>query len=171
MTDGENAPVPVPKLSDVVKVQDGVKPLDQAVLDIEAARLRGKRLNYREIAAEMKCSVSTAYLRVQRAYKDAKVEATDLARSFERDRLDTLWRKAEEIANTVHYVSAHGKVVVHPGTGEPLIDDMPVLAAQKEMRALSESYRKLEGLDQPTKVEQSGAIEYKISGADPADLV
>lgn len=158
------------KLSDVVKVEKGVPPMDQAVLDIEAARLRGQRMTYREIAAEMGCSAATAHDRVKRAYRDARVEATDLARQFERDRLDHLWRRADKIARTVHYVSAHGKVVIDPDTGKPLVDPMPVLAAQKEMRALAESYRKLEGLDQPSRVEQTGTVEYKVVGVDPSEL-
>lgn len=149
---------------------DEQRPLDQDVLDIQAARLRNKRYTYRQIAEAMGCSNSTAYDRVQRVYKDAKVEATEMARHMERERLDELWQRAEEIANRTHYVTAHGKIVLDKD-GNPVIDDGPVLAARREQRALAESYRKLEGLDQPQKVEQSGSVEYKISGADPSDLV
>ncbi len=144
--------------------------IDQSILDIEAARLRAKRMNYRQIAAEMNCTVSTAYDRVQRVYQAAKVEVTETARQIERERLDELWRNAQNIADTVHYVTAHGKVVLHPETGEPIVDDAPRIAAFKEMRAIAESYRKLEGLDQPTKVEQSGNVRYEIAGVDPTDL-
>lgn len=141
---------------------------DVRALEIEAARLRGKRLTYQEIGERMGTSRQTAWNRVQRAYKAARADATDVAREFERERLDALYRRAEEVAEKTHYVTAHGKVVVNPETGEPLIDPMPVLAAYKEMRQIAESYRKLEGLDQPTKVEQSGTVEYKVVGLDPA---
>lgn len=171
MTENQGAPEPVPNRAEVLKVEKGVRPMDQDVLDIEAARLRGKRLQYRQIAKEMGCSVSTAYDRVQRVYRDAKVEATETARLQERERLDELWQHAEKTANTTYYQTAHGKVVRDPDTGAPLVDPLPNLAARKEMRALSESYRKLEGLDQPAKVEQSGSLEYKISGFDPSNLV
>jgi DNA-binding Lrp family transcriptional regulator len=143
---------------------------DQAALDIEAARLRGKRLSYREIGERMGCSQSAAHARVQRAYKAARADATDVAREFERERLDKLYRKAEEVASKTHYVTAHGKVVAHPETGQPLEDPMPVLAAYKEMRSIAESYRKLEGLDQPTKVEQTGTVKYEVVGVELPDL-
>jgi hypothetical protein len=47
---------------------------------------------------------------------------------------------------------------------------MPVLAAYKEMRSIAESYRKLEGLDQPTKVEQTGTVKYEVVGVELPDL-
>lgn len=144
---------------------------DVRALDIEAARLRGKRMTYREIGERMGCTYQTAWSRVQRAYKMARADATDVARDFERERLDVLYRKAEEVAEKTHYLTAHGKVVTHPETGDPLIDPMPVLAAYKEMRQIAESYRKLEGLDQPTKVEQSGTVKYEVVGVDTSDLV
>jgi hypothetical protein len=144
---------------------------DTMALDIEAARLRGKRLTYRQIGEIMGCSHQTAWDRVQRAYKAARADATDTARGLERDRLEGLWQRAEVIAEKEHYVTAHGKVVTHPETGEPLIDPMPVLAAYKEMRAIAESFRKLEGLDQPTKVEQTGTVKYEVVGIDVADLI
>lgn len=144
---------------------------DLAALDIEAARLRGKRMTYREIGERMGCAPGTAHARVRRAYAAALVESTDMAREFERERLDALYRKAEEVAQKTHYQVAHGKVVHDPETGQPLIDDMPKLAAYKEMRSIAESYRKLEGLDQPTKVEQSGTVKYEVVGVDPAVLV
>jgi predicted DNA-binding protein (UPF0251 family) len=143
---------------------------DVRALEIEAARLRGKRMTYREIGERMGCSYQTAWSRVQRAYKAARADATDVAREFERQRLDEMYRKAEDIAEKTHYVTAHGKVVINPETGQPLVDPMPVLAAYKEMRQIAESYRKLEGLDQPTKVEQSGTVKYEVVGVDPSDL-
>ncbi|MFD9398353.1 hypothetical protein ACFWA4_05970 [Streptomyces sp. NPDC060011] len=147
------------------------RPLDQVVIDTEAARLRGQeRLNYREIGERMGCAPQTAYDRVQRAYKSALVEATDQARAFERERLDKLWRKAEEIANKTHFVTAHGKVVRHPESNEPLVDSAPVLQAYQEMRRVAESYRRLEGLDSPTKVEQTGSVTYEVVGVDTSDL-
>lgn len=144
---------------------------DVRALDIEAARLRGKRMTYREIGERMGTSYQTAWERVQRAYKAARADATDVAREYERERLDAMYRKAEAIAEETHYVTAHGKVVMHPETGQPLVDPMPSIAAYKEMRAIAESYRKLEGLDQPTKVEQSGGLKVEIVGVDPQDLV
>lgn len=143
---------------------------EQVAIDAEAARLRGLRYTHREIAAEMKCSVKTAQDRIARAYRDTLSEPAELARQFERERLDGLWRRAEEIANTVHYVTAHGKIVVDPDTGEKIVDDGPKLAAISSMRAIAESYRKLDGLDAPTRVEQSGSVKYEVVGFDTSAL-
>jgi hypothetical protein len=143
---------------------------DVRALDIEAARLRGKRMTYREIGERMGTSHQTAWLRVQRAYKAARADATDVAREFERQRLDEQYREALAIKEEVHYVTAHGKVVCHPETGQPLIDPAPKLAALQRMQSIAESYRKLEGLDQPTKVEQSGTVKYEVVGVDVTDL-
>jgi len=107
---------------------------------------------------------------VQRAYKAARADATDVAREFERQRLDEQYREAERIKNETHYVTAHGKVVTHPETGDPLVDAAPALAALARMQSIAESYRKLEGLDQPTKVEQSGTVKYEVVGVDVTDL-
>jgi hypothetical protein len=126
-------------------------------------------MTYAQIAREMGCSPSTAFERVQRVYQATRVETAETARQFERERLDGLWQKAEAIASTVHYVVAHGKVV-KDDDGNPVIDDGPVLAARREQRAIAESYRKLDGLDAPTKVEQSGAVTYEVVGIDPSDL-
>jgi hypothetical protein len=143
---------------------------DFRALEIEAARLRGKRMTYREIGERMGTSYQTAWSRVQNAYKHARADATDVARDFERERLDHQYREAVAVKDEVHYLTAHGKVVLHPETGEPLIDPAPKLAALARMQSIAESYRKLEGLDQPTKVEQTGGLKVEIVGVDPSDI-
>lgn len=143
---------------------------EQVAIDAEAARLRGLRYSYRQIAAEMGCNPKTAFERVERAMRDTLAEPSEAARQFERERLDTLWHHAETIATTPHYVVAHGKVVTDPITGDNLVDDNVVLAARREQRMIAESYRKLDGLDAPTRVEQSGAVKYEIVGVSVEDL-
>lgn len=144
---------------------------DQIALDIEAARLRGKRLTYRQIGERMGCSGQTAWDRVQRAYKRSLADAVDVARQFERDRLDEQYQEAQKIYDKDHCLTAHGKVVMHPETGDPLLDPAPKLAALARMQSIAESLRKLEGLDQPTRVEQSGTVKYEVVGVDVSDLV
>lgn len=136
--------------------------------DAQAAMLRAKRMTYREIAEIQGCNVKTAHERVQRGLKLAIYEDVDTGRQFERARLDMLWRKVSEIAEKPHYAMAHGKLVLDK-EGEPIVDDGPNLTAFRELRAIGESYRKLEGLDQPTRVEQSGSMVYRIEGVDPAE--
>lgn len=142
---------------------------EQVRIDAEAAHLRGQRLSYKRIGEIMGCDASTARDRVLRSYRDTLTEPAAEARQYERERLDALWVHAENIANTKHFVTAHGKVV-KDDFGDPVIDDAPVIAARREQRMIAESYRKLDGLDAPAKIEQSGGIRYEIVGVPDGDL-
>lgn len=144
---------------------------EQDRVDIQAAELRGQRLTYREIADHMKCDVRTAYDRVQRAMSNGLVDDPAVSRQLERERLDRMYRTAEKVSKATHYAMAHGKVVHHPVTGDPLLDPTVNLAAVREMRQVAESLRKLDGLDAPTRVEQNSTTEFRIVGIDPNDLV
>lgn len=141
---------------------------DAETLDAQAAKLRSQRMTYREIAEVQKCSVATAHERAQRGLQWIMYEDVDTGRQFERARLDLLWTKVWDIAMREHTAVAHGKVV-KDDEGNPIIDDSQNLQALRELRAIGESYRKLEGLDQPTRVEQSGSMVYRIEGVDPAE--
>jgi hypothetical protein len=72
----------------------------------------------------------------------------------EGERLDRLVRVLDKVVRTEHYASsASGNLVLHPDTGEPLIDDAPVVQAGIALLRVSESRRKLLGLDAPRQVE------------------
>lgn len=85
---------------------------------------------------------------------------------------------AHEIMNTHHVAHGNGRVVrreIEQPDGsiifEDVLDDGPRLAAANTLKALSESYRKLRGLDAPTKVsaEVDTTVNYVIN-ATPEEL-
>jgi hypothetical protein len=69
-----------------------------------------------------------------------------------------------------HLTVSHGKVITvkdEEGNDVPLIDDAPVLQAVDRIRALSESRRKLLGLDAPARL----SIDAEHLGQEVADLL
>ena len=87
---------------------------------------------------------------VQRALVATQQEPADELRRLESERLDDLTRHLQRVLASRHlHVSASGKVATDPSTGEPLRDWGPVIAACAQLRQISESRRKLHGLDAP----------------------
>lgn len=128
---------------------------------------------YRHIADAMGISVSTAWDRVQRGLRiiDAVTyETAERARAAHRARLHAAAEVAMQVMARDHVHVAHGKVVTDDA-GNVILDDGPKLAAAGKVKELSESLRKLDGLDQPSKVEHSGGISYEVVGIAPEDLV
>jgi hypothetical protein len=136
--------------------------------DAAAARLRSEGKSYRQIAAELGCDLHTAHDAVQRAIAAVVAEPAAAAIHFELDRLDRLHRAAMEVLERHHVTVSNGKVIVVDG--EPLLDDGPVLAAIDRLVRISESRRKLLGLDQPAKMNVSGGLTYEVVGVDTEAL-
>lgn len=123
--------------------------------DLRAITLKRQGSTYDQIAAEMGyADYSGAYKAVQRGLQDAcREEASELV-AMEAERLDALRRMFEKIAATKHLViSLHsGKVVMDPMNPDvPLEDDAPVQSAGLALLKVSESWRKLKGLDAPAR--------------------
>jgi len=121
--------------------------------DAKACALRRKGLTYDDIAAELGFrDRSAARKSVKRALGTIAGEPAAELVTLEAERLDELTRCLYRIVATVHYVvTPGGKLARHPDTGEPLADPGPVLAALRELRAVSESRRRLLGLDAPAQ--------------------
>jgi hypothetical protein len=109
---------------------------------------------------------------VQRALEAARTEMAETAeelRQLEVERLDRLIRAAVGVLDRRHVVVSHGRIVregkpyvtdegtaeIAEGAGSPLIDDTPTLQAIDRVMRLSESKRRLLGLDAPAKAEFS----------------
>jgi hypothetical protein len=124
--------------------------ISQAIDDAEAAaaavRLRTLGLSYREIAAEQGVSVATAHARVQRALAAVPVESVSELRRVELDRLDDLHKRLYAVARAEHPMVSHGRVIAG------VRDLSPNLAAMAQLLRVSESRRKLLGLDAPTRL-------------------
>ena len=86
-----------------------------------------------------------------RALSRKPAQNVDQLRAQESERLEYLWRKcAELIENPKLAHSAIGKVIQDPrNPGEYLVDQSAQIAAMKEYRLQSESYRRMCGVDIP----------------------
>lgn len=143
--------------------------IDTAEYDARAARLRARGLSYRAIAAELGYAEhSSARDAVLRALAAAPQEAGAEARQVELDRLDRLVEKATRIMETAHLAYNNKGVVEWEGAA--LEDDAPALAAVAALMRLSESRRKLLGLDAEQKISVSGDVRYELVGFDPAEV-
>jgi len=135
--------------------------LEQREKDLRALEARRRNLTYHQIAANLGySSVSGAYAAVQRALEDSVREASDAVRQLELDRLDELARHMYRMLAARHVVVIQsgkdaGKLVTDDDTGLPLQDWAPVERAVARLQSISESRRRLLGLDAPvrTKVE------------------
>lgn len=143
--------------------------IETAEYDAQAARLRSRGLSYRDIAAELGYSSHTSAMdAVKRALASVPQEAGAEARQVELDRLDRLVEKATRIMETRH-LAYNNKGVVE-WEDEALEDDAPALAAVAALMRLSESRRKLLGLDAEQKVAVSGDVRYEIVGLAAEDI-
>lgn len=136
-----------------------------AARDAEAAALRAQGKTYRAIAERLDISVQTAHEAVKRAYLAVVQESAEEALKIELDRLDLLQEKAMTLLS--------GAYIKFQGSGESmveLVDVGPNLTAIETLRKISESRRKLLGLDQPAKVNVSGGIAYTLNGVDLKDV-
>jgi hypothetical protein len=134
--------------------------------DAEAARLRGEGLSYKAIAHRMGCSKSTAFERVHRAWRDTLTEPAEQARAVELARLEEIHDAAMAVLLRDHITVSHGHVV-KDDDGNVILDDGPRLAAIDRLRQVSESRRKLLGLDAPTKV----SVDAENLGREVADIL
>lgn len=138
-----------------------------------AARWTRNNWTYQEIADALGyASKSTAHDSVQRGLHAIQHETElDLAKSraTHRARLSLALEVAMDVMAKEHVHVSNGRVV-HDADGTPVLDDGPALAAADRVRTLSESLRKLDGLDAPTQVQHSGGVTYEVIGIDPAEL-
>lgn len=125
--------------------------IEDAELDRDAAKLRSKRLTYRQIADEMGSSVTTAHDRVRRALATVPREAAEELMALEMDMLDRLDREALTVLSHDHVKVTDGGKIVTDDAGQPILDDMPKLRAIDALRRNSESRRRLKGIDAPTR--------------------
>jgi hypothetical protein len=124
----------------------------------KAFELRRAGLPYRGIARELGISEKTAHQDVQRVLAGlAEIErqSAEEYRALELDRLGELQVEATRILRQTHPLISGGKVLSgFTSDGKPfgLTDPAPKLAAIDRLLRISESRRKLLGLDAPTQI-------------------
>ena len=123
-----------------------------------AARWINDGWTLREIADALELkSKSAAHDSVQRGLRTTRepLEAdAERARAAHRARLGYALEVATEVMGRDHVHVSQGRIMVGDN-GNPLIDDGPKLAAAGKVKELSESLRKLDGLDAPQSAEVS----------------
>jgi hypothetical protein len=152
--DGHESAAPNPH-AHLERPRDGhgnfARSIDTARRDARAAELRAKGWQYQAIADELGWSArGDACRAVQRVLKETVQEAGDELRAMERDRLDRLSAAAWAVLDRQHVTVSNGQIIRLDG--EPLLDDGPILQAIDRLLRISESRRKLEGLDAPSRV-------------------
>lgn len=145
-----------------------IRTVETAERDAKAARMRSRGMSYRDIARALHIDVRTAHTAVKNAMQEIIREDAEAAIQFELDRLDEMHQAALKVLERHHIVVSNGQVVRLDG--EPMQDDGPVLSAIDRIVRISESRRKLLGLDQPAKTQVSGGVTYEVVGINPDDL-
>ncbi|MEV7389613.1 hypothetical protein [Streptomyces sp. NPDC091215] len=127
-----------------------VRTAETVARDAEAARLHGEGWTYQEIADHFGwANKSSSHLAVERALRDVAAPAKGVRNRRERE-LQLLWDSALEILNNHHVVVSNGRIIELDG--QPLQDDGPRLQAIEQLRKVNESWRKLDGIDAPSRV-------------------
>lgn len=141
--------------------------LNTAQRDAQAARLAAQGLTYQQIADEIGISnKGDAWRAVQRARQAAIQPAGEELIATEAAELDTLYAEVMEILARDHVMVSHGRIVCGDD-GEPILDDGPKLAAIDRAVKIRESYRKLRGVDAPSRV----SVDAERLGTEIAELL
>lgn len=143
---------------------DFIRTVEQATLDAEAARLRSRSMSYRAIAAQLEVSVGTAHRMVQRALAEIVRESGEATVTMELEKLDRAEAAVLAVMEAKHVTVSNGRLIEVDGL--PLADDAPVLAAAAGLVRISESRRKLLGLDAATKMETAATVRFTYEGID-----
>lgn len=119
--------------------------------DAQALALRRSGLGYAQIAERLGYRAqSSAHEAVQRALKDAR-EDIGRAAQIELDRLDDALRTAYQVMLGRHVKVSNAGSVVRDSDGQPMLDRTLNLAGAQTVVRISESRRKLLGLDAPSR--------------------
>lgn len=151
----------------------------------EALRLKGLGYSYDQIADLLGYkSRANAAQDVTRALRDrakARDAAADTLIELETGRLEALLTEVYKVMSARHYHISGGKVatrvtkyatddagnILLDEDGNPkaeqieeLVDDGPILAAVDRAVRISESLRRLQGLDKPQKIDVQGTVQH-----------
>jgi hypothetical protein len=170
-----------------VSARDGkgrfLRTLEGAERDAEACRMRTTGYGYREIAEWLNYgNAANARRAVERVLAETVAGPAEDLRTLELERLDrelerldVLEQRVWVVLNANHVTVSNGRIMYLGDT--PLADNAPVLNAVDRLvkitesrTRISESRRKLLGLDAPAKVQSEGTVRYSIDGVNPEDL-
>ncbi|WP_328779942.1 hypothetical protein OIE52_37600 [Streptomyces canus] len=139
----------------------------RAARDADTYRLKVAGMTERAIADRYSLAPATVHGIIDRGRRDLLTPGAEALRQMEADRLDDARRAASAVRSRTHWVVQGGAVVLDPN-GNPLRDDAPTLKANEQLVRISESWRKLFGLDAPEQL--NIALERRVD-EESADLV
>jgi len=70
----------------------------------------------------------------------------------------------------VHFKTNGGEIVRDPETGEALVDDAPVLAANDRLLRIQERRAKLLGIEAPQQIITDATVRYEVVDIDTDKL-
>lgn len=132
-------------------------------------RLEGRPYDdiYEELGYSSAHAASRDFSRALESNIAEQRTSMEVYREAELMKLDDLTTKAMKVLLSRHFVTTQaGKLVEHPETGQPLLDDAPVLAAIDRLLKIGDRRAKLLGLDAPQRLEvlTIDAIDAQIRG-------
>lgn len=125
--------------------------VEHAQRDAHAAELRAQGWTYQAIADELGIDKSGAIRAVRNAVRDACAGPGKQLVDLEVQRLEAMYDQVLDILQKDHPVVSHGRIV-KDDDGTPLVDDEMKLKAIDRALRTRESFRKLLGLDAPSRV-------------------
>ncbi|MFE7972998.1 hypothetical protein [Streptomyces shenzhenensis] len=129
-----------------------VRTPETAAQDARAAQLRAEGHTYQQIATELGWTTKAAAIDAcRRAIRDACAGPGKALVDLEVTRLEAMYDQVLDILTRDHPVVSHGRIVCSDD-GQPLVDDEMKLKAVDRMLRTRESFRKLVGLDAPSRV-------------------
>jgi hypothetical protein len=145
---------------------------EQRRQQVVAMRRRGETFETIGAALDPPVTRQRAHEIWKAALADVAGPTVEEARAEMLDRSDLLIREAMGVLERNHVVVSNGRVVAHPDTGEPLLDDGPRLAAIETIRKLDERRSKLLGADAPVRADFGGGVvvRHEVVGLDPEAL-
>jgi hypothetical protein len=171
ITHPESTIVPVDPKSDVLTKAEW-----RQIRLSRACQLRARGASWEHIAGELdwptKKAAQDAVAKelARRAEMDIP---RDALRQQEMDNLDQMaWHIWDTILLRRHRNAGNRLITIVSPDGEEIqvIDDAPTLQAIEQLRKISESKRKLLGLDSAERVEHSGIVHFRVMGVEPDAL-
>jgi hypothetical protein len=145
----------------------------------EAIQMRLQYRTWAQIAEELNWTHGgAAFVAVRREQQRRLAmvdESLDQLREQEVHRLEALGLAALRVLETKHVIVNSGQIVTEDGRpvalgGIPIQDDGPALAAVNTLVKVSESLRKLLGLDAAQKVDAAVTVKYTIEGIPESEM-
>jgi hypothetical protein len=141
-------------------------------LQRRALDMWGRKMDYKQIGAELECSAYTAWHLVRQGLEVMDVPEARHRRAQENRGLDEMERTTwAVVARPGYQVSNSGRIVMEPepdrdGRPVPQVDQAKRLAAIGTLLRIQERRARLNGLDEPAKVDVAVSLEAALAAVE-----